>query len=194
MRQSKAGWLWSTVHSTAHRRSLIFSPEHIYFPCPVAMCRKVLYVVDGRDKHIARSNTQSEGALIMKDLKSLDLKKYDTSHEEMVAIICLQSFLHRLLRPSAKRRISEVVSKGPVTDALGRVQLGIRYTINAKKLINLIDEAVKDTISYMESCQCNDEYSMEIGEMEKVDAERVIACATADFNEFLGDAYNCLVE
>ena len=42
--------------------------------------------------------------------------------------------------------------------------------------------------------QYDNEYSMEIGEMEKVDAERVIACATADFNEFLGDAYNCLVE
>ena len=130
----------------------------------------------------------------MKDLKSLDLKEYDTTHKEMVAIICLQSFLHRRPHTSAKRRICEVVSKGPVADALGHVQPGIRYTINAKKLINLIDEAVKDTISYMESCQCNDEYSMEIGEMEKVDAERVIACATADFNEFLGDAYNCLVE
>lgn len=95
---------------------------------------------------------------------------------------------------SAKRRICEVVSKGPVADALGRVQPGIRYTINAKKLIVLIDEAVEDTISYMKSCQRDDEYSMEIGEMEKVDAEHVIACATADFNEFLGDAYNCLVD
>lgn len=130
----------------------------------------------------------------MKDLKSLDLKEYDTTHEEMVAIICLQSFLHRLPRPSAKRRICEVVSKGPVMDALGRVHPGIRYTINAKKLIVLIDEAVEDTISYMKSCQRDDEYSMEIGEMEKVDAEHVVACATADFNEFLGDAYNCLVE
>ena len=130
----------------------------------------------------------------MKDLKSLDLKKYDTSHEEMVAIICLQSFLHRLLRPSAKRRICEVVSKGPVTDALGCVQPGIRYTIDAKKLIVLIDEAVEDTISYMKSCQYDNEYSMEIDEMQKVDAEHVVACATADFNEFLGDVYNCLVE
>ena len=130
----------------------------------------------------------------MKDLKSLDLKKYDTSHEEMVAIICLQSFLHRLQYTYAKRRICEVVSKGPVTDALGCVQPGIRYTIDAKKLITLIKDAVKNTISYMKSCQRDDEYSMEIGEMEKVDAERVIACATADFNEFLGDAYNCLVE
>lgn len=130
----------------------------------------------------------------MKDLKTIDLKKYDTTHEEMVAIICLQSFLHRLLHPCAKRRICEVVSKGPVTDALGCVQPGIRYTIDAKKLIILIDEAVEDTISYMKSCQCNDEYSMEIGEMEKVDAEHVVACATAYFNEFLGDAYNCLVE
>lgn len=130
----------------------------------------------------------------MKDLKSLDLKKYDTSHEEMVAIICLQSFLHRLQYTYAKRRICEVVSKGPVTDALGEAQPGTRYTIQCKKLITLIKDAVRDTISYMKSCQRDDEYSMEIGEMEKVDAERVIACATADFNEFLGDAYNCLVE
>ena len=130
----------------------------------------------------------------MKDLKSLDLKKYDTSHEEMVAIICLQSFLHRRPHTSAKRRICEVVSKGPVADALGHVQPGIRYTINAKKLIALIEEAVEDTISYMKSCQRDDEYSMEIGEMQKVDAEHVIACATADFDEFLGDAYSCLVE
>ena len=130
----------------------------------------------------------------MKDLKSLDLKKYDTSHEEMVAIICLQSFLHRLQYTYAKRRICEVVSKGPVTDALGCVQPGIRYTIDAKKLIVLIDEAVEDTISYMKSCQYDNEYSMEIDEMQKVDAEHVVACATADFNEFLGDAYNCLVE
>ena len=130
----------------------------------------------------------------MKDLKSLDLKKYDTSHEEMVAIICLQSFLHRLLRPSAKRRICEVVSKGPVTDALGEAQPGTRYTIQCKKLITLIKDAVRDTISYMKSCQRDDEYSMEIGEMEKVDAERVVECISADFNEFLGDAYNCLVE
>lgn len=130
----------------------------------------------------------------MKDLKSLDLKKYDTSHEEMVAIICLQSFLHRLQYTYAKRRICEVVSKGPVTDALGCVQPGIRYTIDAKKLITLIKDAVRDTISYMKSCQRDDEYSMEIGEMEKVDAERVVECISADFNEFLGDAYNCLVE
>lgn len=130
----------------------------------------------------------------MKDLKSLDLKEYDTTHEEMVAIICLQSFLHSRPHTSAKRRICEVVSKGPVADALGHVQPGIRYTINAKKLIALIEEAVEDTISYMKSCQRDDEYSMEIGEMQKVDAEHVIACATADFNEFLGDVYNCLVE
>ena len=130
----------------------------------------------------------------MKDLKSLDLKKYDTSHEEMVAIICLQSFLHRLQYTYAKRRICEVVSKGPVADALGHVQPGIRYTINAKKLIALIEEAVEDTISYMKSCQRDGEYSMEIGEMENVDAEHVVTCATADFNEFLGDVYNCLVE
>ena len=130
----------------------------------------------------------------MKDLKSLDLKKYDTSHEEMVAIICLQSFLHRLQYTYAKRRISEVVSKGPVTDALGEAQPGTRYTIQCKKLITLIKDAVRDTISYMKSCQRDDEYSMEIGEMEKVDAERVVECISADFNEFLGDAYNCLVE
>lgn len=130
----------------------------------------------------------------MKDLKSLDLKEYDTTHEEMVAIICLQSFLHRLPHTSAKRRICEVVSKGPVTDVLGDAQPGTRYTIQCKKLITLIKDAVRDTISYMKSCQRDDEYSMEIGEMEKVDAERVIACATAEFNEFLGDAYNCLVE
>lgn len=130
----------------------------------------------------------------MKDLKSLDLKLYDTTHEEMVAIICLQSFLHRMPDTCAKNRISGVVSKGPVTDALGRVQPGIRYTINAKKLIALIEEAVRNTISYMESCQCQDEYSMEIGEMEKVDAQHVVACGTTDFNEFLGDVYNCLVE
>lgn len=130
----------------------------------------------------------------MKDLKSLDLKKYDTSHEEMVAIICLQSFLHRLQYTYAKRRICEVVSKGPVTDALGEAQPGTRYTIQCKKLITLIKDAVRDTISYMKSCQRDDEYSMEIGEMEKVDAERVVECISADFNEFLGDAYNCLVE
>lgn len=57
-----------------------------------------------------------------------------------------------------------------------------------------IKDAVRDTISYMKSCQRDDEYSMEIGEMEKVDAERVVECISADFNEFLGDAYNCLVE
>lgn len=130
----------------------------------------------------------------MKDLKSLDLKKYDTSHEEMVAIICLQSFLHRLQYTYAKRRICEVVSKGPVTDALGEAQPGTRYTIQCKKLITLIKDAVRDTISYMKSCQRDDEYSMEIGEMEKIDAERVVECISADFNEFLGDAYNCLVE
>ena len=130
----------------------------------------------------------------MKDLKSLDLKEYDTTHKEMVAIICLQSFLHRRPHTSAKRRICEVVSKGPVADALGHVQPGIRYTINAKKLIALIEEAVEDTITYMKSCQRDGEYSMEIGEMENVDAEHVVTCATADFNEFLGDVYNCLVE
>lgn len=130
----------------------------------------------------------------MKDLKSLDLKLYDTTHEEMVAIICLQSFLYRMADTYAKNRISGVVSKGPVTDALVRIQPGIRYTINAKKLIALIEESVEDTISYMKSCQVSDEYSMEIGEMEKVDAQHVVAYGTADFNEFLGDAYNCLVE
>lgn len=130
----------------------------------------------------------------MKDLKSLDLKKYDTTHEEMVAIICLQSFLHRLPRELARNRISKVVSKGPITDTLGDVQPGTRYTIQCKMLIPLINDAVKDTISYMKSCQHDDEYSMEIGEMEKVDAEHVIARATVDFNEFLGDAYNCLME
>lgn len=94
----------------------------------------------------------------MKDLKSLDLKKYDTCHEEMVAIICLQSFLHRLQYTYAKRRICEVVSKGPVTDALGEAQPGTRYTIQCKKLITLIKDAVRDTISYMKSCQRDDEY------------------------------------
>ena len=33
-------------------------PRTYFFPCPVAMCIKLLYVVDDRDKHIARSNTQ----------------------------------------------------------------------------------------------------------------------------------------
>lgn len=130
----------------------------------------------------------------MKDLKSLDLKEYDTTHEEMVAIICLQSFLHRLPRGLARNRICKVVSKGPITDTLGDVQPGTRYTIQCKMLITLIKDAVSDTISYMKSCQHDDEYSMEIGKMEKVDAEHVIASATVDFNEFLGDAYNCLVE
>ncbi len=121
-------------------------------------------------------------------VKSLDLEKYDTTHEEMVAIICLQSFLYRLPREFARKRICEVVSKGPNVDDMGCIQPGMRYTIDGKMLIALIRDAVRDTISYMKSCQRDDEYSMEIGEMQKVDAERVIACATADFNEFLGDA------
>lgn len=46
----------------------------------------------------------------------------------------------------------------------------------------------------MKSSQLDGEYSLEIDEMEKVDAEHVVTCATPDFNEFLGNAYNCMVE
>lgn len=46
----------------------------------------------------------------------------------------------------------------------------------------------------MKPSQLDGEYSLEIDEMEKVDAEHVVTCATPDFNEFLGNAYNCMVE
>ena len=88
------------------------------------------------------------------------------------------------------RRIAKDVVQAGYAD---KCEVQLAYAIGVTQPVG-IDEAVEDTISYIKSCQCNDEYSMEIGEMEKVDAERVVECISADFNEFLGDAYNCLVE
>lgn len=155
------------------------------------LCAEFCYMLwVTRNTHMADKNTHSKREPRMKNIVEMQVEKYGTTAEEIMAVGAMKFFLQSMESRAALRKVVAVYEPKVIRLDSGEA-VPVQSIIDGAKYAAFIDEAV--TFAAQEMRAYGDELAGRVAEgLKDVDGKHMVESASVEFMSFIEDAYLCL--